>query len=165
MSSSRELCLSNDPTSSVADITGKITLSSILSKVKSQHIYQRTEADLLLYLSSLSAISWKSSSGISLDIQSSKKLFTCPKLYKASRPLFCSGAVRLVPCGTIFLWWFGKFTRAGEGDRVRPVMKGLLSPWMCSFGVMGKGCSLTAVFLSAENMAAQREWTPMVSSR
>lgn len=24
---------------------------------------------------------------------------------------------------------------------------------------------LTAVFLSAENMAAQREWTPMVSSR
>ena len=29
--------------------------------------------------------------GISVDIQSSKKLFTCPKLYKASRPLFCSG--------------------------------------------------------------------------
>lgn len=29
-----------------------------------------------------------------------------------------------------------------------------------------KGVScLTAVFLSAENMAAQREWTPMVSSR
>ena len=61
MSSSRELCLSNDPTSSVADITGKIALSSILSKVKSQHIYERTEADLRLYLSSLSAISWKPS--------------------------------------------------------------------------------------------------------
>ena len=29
----------------------------------------------------------------------------------------------------------------------------------------GEGSSLTAVFLSAENMAAQREWTPMVSSR
>jgi len=29
----------------------------------------------------------------------------------------------------------------------------------------GEGSSLTAVFLSAENMAAQREWTPMGSSR
>lgn len=69
-----------------------------------------------------------------------------------------------MPCGISFFCGFGKWTRAGEGDLKRPVVKALFRPCAVEVG-LGKGFSLTAVFLLAENMAAQREWTPMVSSR
>lgn len=51
-----------------------------------------------------------------------------------------------------------------EGNLMRLVVKSC-SPNV-QLGCLGKGiCFLTVVVLFAENMAAQREWTPMVSSR
>lgn len=70
---------------------------------------------------------------------------------------------RSASCATGFLSSSRKCTRAREGN----VGRGSESAdsVMCAEGGRGQGCALTAVFLSVENMAAQREWTPMVSSR
>lgn len=51
----------------------------------------------------------------------------------------------------------------GEGNLMRLVVKSF--PPNVQLGCLGKRMFFKLLVLFAENMAAQREWTPMVSSR